>query len=385
MAGLLAADGRRLWRAWPWALLLGAGVLFRYSALALLPLPVIWALLHRDGRAALVLGAASAAPLALLLAHDLHAYGAPHLLAMTGFQSTANAPRDLFRKAAASLAMLGGAGVLPVLAWARPGRAAAGALVGAAIGAFAAWISGHGGLAAATTLLACAAGGASLGATLPAARQGRIERTEILLFLWIGGGLLFLLALRFAATRYLLPVLAPAVLVPLRQAGPRLLAVAGALSLALSALILYDDAQFARAQQALAEQVRRLGEAEGEAGLFAGHWGWQHHLEAARWTPIEEDAALPPDTLLAVDAAAWPQQPAAGCREVVARASIPAGLPLPRVHTRQGAASFHAFLLAGDPPLETYAPWGFGADPIDEMVVWRGCGEGAGLNGSPPG
>ena len=360
--GLLSArPGRR----WPWAALLGAAALFRYSGVALIPLAAAWPALHRDTRGALRCGAAAATPIAALALHDHLAYGQIHLLAMVGFQGVADSSRDLGRKLAAALAMLGGAAVLPLLALSRPALAAAGGVLGAAVGIAAASVSGQAGAPALGTVLFCAAGGASLLASL----SGR-DRASVWAALWLLGGLVFLLRLRFTAGRYWLPFFAPAVLVPLRTAPPRLVAVAVVGTLALSILLAVDDLELAHAQSELAARVQSDADAP---GLIAGHWGWQHHLSAAGWVPLEEDAVLPPGAFLAVSSVAWPQEPAPGCRDRVGTYTALDRWPGPRVHTVEGAANLHAFVISADPPVETYSPWGFGRDPHDVATLWRGC------------
>ncbi len=369
MAGLLATPPGALGRAWPWALLLGFSACFRYSGLALLPLAPLWALLCGRRREAVLLGAAAGLPIGLLALHDLHAYGRLHLLAMVGFQSVSDTDRDLLRKLAAAVAVLGGAAVLPVLALARPRPALVGGVAGLFLGIAAGRLSGHEGVALLTTVAACACGGATLGG----AARAR-DRLDLLLLCWLGLGLAFLLTLRFTATRYWLPFLAPAALLPLRVAGPRLGRVAVGLTLSLGLLLLVDDLRLARAQERLAAWV--LERAAGERGLVAGHWGFQFYLERAGWSSLEEDAVVPDGTLLAVSTAAWPQEPAPGCLSELARQSVLDPWPAPRVLTVDGAANLHASSLSANPPRESYAPWGFGRDPLDTVVLLRGCGEG---------
>jgi hypothetical protein len=43
------------------------------------------------------------------------------------------------------------------------------------------------------------------------------------------------------------------------------------------------------------------------------------------------------------------------------------------VHTAAGAANAHAYLVAGKPPVETYAPWTLANDPYDEVTLYRAC------------
>ena len=160
------------------------------------------------------------------------------------------------------------------------------------------------------------------------------------------------------------------VLLALRRASARLVRLAVPLTLALSALLAFDDLRLARAQQELATWAAAQ---PGAPGLFAGHWGWQHALEVRGWQPLEEDNMVAPGTLLAVDRAAWPQQPAPGCLERVAHREIPGPWWRPRVQSWTGAASIHASEVAADPPVDTYAPWTLSGDEYDEATIYRGC------------
>lgn len=355
VAGFLGA--RR--HAWPWALLAGCAFLFRYSGLCLVPLLLFagWQRGRlRDAAAVLV------AP-ALLIAHDLSAYGQIHATAMVGFQAVSGSGTDLVRKLVASVAMLGGAGLLPLIAW--NSRAVEGLCVGLVIGAGAAGLSGQGGLPLVMTLISCAAGGVAF-STL---RQH--SRDDLLLALWALGGLAFLLVLRFSAARYWLPFLPAFAVAALRLAPSRRqltlhVAVAATLALGLSV----DDLGLARAQREAAHRVADLS----PSGSFAGHWGWQHYLEAAGWQAIEDDG--PVTVPFAVASTPWPQSPEAGaCLRKVLEFELIDRWWGPRVHTAEGGANLHAYLVAGDPPTETYAPWSFSDEPYETVVVYGRCEE----------
>ncbi len=381
LAGLTRREGpASLERRWPWALLLGASALFRYSGAALIPVALAWPLTLRGRRGlrpGLVLAGAAATPLGLLAAHDLLAYGEVHVMAMTAFQGIADAPRELFRKVAASLAMLGGALVLPVLCWARPVPALVGVVGGCVIGGQAATLSHQEGLPALATLLACSAGGAVLGGAVPRpSLPQRRDRDALFLWLWLLVGVLFLLKLRFTAARYWLPFAAPAVLLSLRSASTRLVRVAVPLTLLLALLLAQDDLRLAQAQQELARHMDRTARSEGGPGVFAGHWGWQDALERRGWRPLEEDFPIAPGQLFASDDAAWPQEPGESCLVPLDAATIEGPpVPLPRVLAPRGGANIHASMVSGRPPLETYAPWTLSTEPYDRAQLWRGCRE----------
>lgn len=373
LAGLggVTREPRRepLGQRWPWAVLLGVGACFRYSGAAVVPLAVLYPLLHGTRRDAVTLGAAAGLPLGLLLLHDLHAYGQVHLLAMVDFQGQeGGSGTDVLHKGLANLAFLGAAGVLPLLGstWGR----GAGAVAGGLVGGVAAGVLGQAGEASATSVLACALGGATVGACVAAARRMPDRRDALWLGTWLVVGAVFLLRLRFAAARYWLPFLAPAVLLPLALASRRQVALAAAATVTLGTAVALSDAELAHAQHRLA--LRVLAEAGDETGLVAGHWGFQHHLEAAGWRPLEDDAAVPPGTLFARSEVSWPQQ-TSGCLTPLGTASVPARLPL-RIHSADGGANLHSFVVSATPPVPVLAPWTLGGtDPLDTVTLARGC------------
>ncbi len=355
VAGIGGFLGKRR-TATAFACLAGCAVLFRYSGICLVPLLLLLGWQRGRLQAAL----AVLIPISLLALHDLAAYGELHLFSMVGFQSVSDTPRDLFRKGVASLAMLGGVGILPFMARGRSGLI--GALAGASLGIVGGLISEQSGSVLGVTIAFAAAGGASLSVL-------RLRSEEDgFLFCWAVGGLAFLLALRFTASRYWLPFLPAIALAALRTQPPRAglfatVLLGSLLSLGLS----IDDHAMARGQQAAAQAVALRG-----TGSFSGHWGWQYHLEKAGWQPLEEGAT--PSGLHAVAEAPWPQEthPDA-CLETIAQWTVPDSWWGPRTHSRVGAANFHAFIISGTPPIETYSPWTLGNEPYDTITLFESC------------
>jgi hypothetical protein len=348
---------------WPWAMVLGAAALFRYSGAALIPLAPLLALLLGARAQVWRWALAAALPLALLGLHDMLAYGRWHVLAMTGFQAVAESAGDRAHRLLAAVAMLGGAGLLPLLARGRGAFFGLGA--GALAGLAGAMLLEQGPAQALPGLLAAAAGGAVLGtaATLepdPARRW---------LQLWLLLGLLFFLQLRFMAGRYWLPFLPAAALLLLRGAPARRLPLAICSQALLGVALCADDQRFARA---VAEAGHHAA-ARGEQGAYSGHWGFQHVLAADGWRAVEEDEVLPPGILLATSAVSWPQPPAEGCREPLEERAWADRSWGPRVHSRAGAANLHASWISGDPPLRTFAPWTFADDPYELLRLERSC------------
>jgi hypothetical protein len=365
LGGLCSATTARSRCAW--ALVLGCAALFRYSGAALLPLAPYWVWLQggpRRTRDAALVAACAALPLGLLQLHDLHAYGQLHVLAMVGFQSAHDGQVEQLCKATATVAALGGAAALPLLASRRPAAALVGALLGAVLAAATAHTVDLDPAPAGAAILATAAGGASLSGLYGRA-PGPDRR---FLQAWLLLGLAFLLQLRFSASRYWLPFYAPVLLLPLAAAGPRLRLAAIGAGVGLGVLLGLDDLELARAQQALAARAAAAG-----TGVYAGHWGFQHHLAAAGWQPLEEGALVPPDTLLAVSTVAWPQEAGGSCLRPLARWAIEDRWPGPRIHTAGGGGNLHSYQVSGHPPAWALAPWSFGGEPQDTVNLWRSC------------
>ena len=346
-----------------WALVLGFGAWFRYSALALIPVVFVWPWIHGQKREAFKLTGAALTPILALMIHDQLAYGDIHLFAMLGFQSTSNGGGELFHKAVASIATLGGAAALPILAFSRPRMACLGACMGAAIGFIAADWAGHSGAAAMATIGFTAAGGAALAATM----RNRDPLDRILL-LWLALGALFLLGLRFTASRYWIPFFAPAILIPLRTAAGSVVRISCLIAPILALVLAIDDVDMAATQERAAKRAASAG-----TGHFTGHWGFQHHLMERGWVPVEDDETLAPGTWIATSSIAWPQSEANDCWDF--RELIPMGDPRPglRVHTKTGGANIHGHMLAGMPPIRVFAPWSVGEDAMDHLILRRTC------------
>lgn len=357
------------------ALIVGLGAWFRYSALALIPIVVLWPWLHGERRRALELGAIAALPFALLSIHDLMAYEAIHAFAMTGFQSVSNAPDQLVHKGVASMAAFGGAAVLPLLAWARPRHAMAGAVVGATVGWGAAGWANHSGTAMVATVVACSAGGCSYAAALTA--RNRIDGW---LAAWTATGIVFLLGLRFTAARYWIPFFAPAVLLGLRHASPRLARVSAAVTLCLSLMLASDDRDLAIIQSDAATVAASAG-----VGRIAGHWGFQHHLMARGWSTIEDDQHIQPGSWVAESQISWPQEPANACFDFVHVVPLYDPHPGLRVHTKAGGANIHGHTISGRPPMPVFAPWSVGSDPMDVLTLRRACPNPSSESSTPAG
>jgi hypothetical protein len=338
-----------------WAFIAGSASLFRYSGLCLIPLVLLAGAHYRRIGALWV-----CAPIAGLLVHDQSAYGQLHLMAMGHFQSVSNTPQDWIHKGASALTFLGGAVALPIFAWESVH------LAGAAIGATLAMHYGGSAAMAGVAGVFGALGGAGLASVVRGLTTRNATGAESWLGLWGAGGFGFLLLLRFTAARYWLPF-APAVVLLSPFGGAPLVLAAGALGLGLLA----DDAQTAEAVADLAEQVAKT-RMPGEAGMFTGHWGWQHVLEARGWKALDADDRAPSGALLATPTEAWPQAVDAVCLNVTFEASAtPRFSWLPRAYSPAGHANLHANWIAGKPPIRTVIPWTFATDAVETARVCK--------------
>jgi 4-amino-4-deoxy-L-arabinose transferase-like glycosyltransferase len=343
-----------------WALLVGAGVLFKYSGICFIPLLILVGVQRRRVKETLLVFA----PLLALALHDILAYGQVHIVAMTAFQSVSESPRELIRKGIASVAMLGGVGLLPILSLSK--RAVPFAVVGGVLGLVAGEVSQLSvGQTAITTLFTTA--GAIAFSTL------RLEDHKTrLLAAWAVGGLVFLLTLRFSAARYWLPFL-PAFLLAAIHQTQRLnrsaiwAKIAVGVSVSLSVGLAIDDMAMAQSHRQAAFIVSNQGR-----GSFSGHWGWQHYLEDVGWTPVEEGGET--RFIHAVAENPWPQPPSPNiCLELVDGLTIPDIWPGPRLHSRSAAANYHSFIIAGEVPKETYSPWWFSDEPYERVAIYNRC------------
>ena len=354
-----------------WAVLAGCSVWFRYSGLCVPFLLSLYALLHRRS---VVPSLFAWLPAVGLMLHDVSAYGQVHFLAMSAFQSTAHSGLELFHRSAALLSMLGGAVLIPVVCASRPRLALGGLGVGVVIG-FAAAATFE--LPMLPVVLFCAAGGAVFSGFISVPRGPRDQR---FLLCWGLGGFVFLLSLRFAATRYWLPF-APAFALAwlATRPSPKLLVSAIGLQSVLTFMLMIDDAQFAEAQERLALAGMEAAAAlapESEAVFVAGHWGFQHYAQKAGAVALEDDGVPALGTVVLRSWTAWPQQPADEvCQDVLWTDRQLDGWWGPRSHSVLSHANYHASYTVGDrpglAPSRTVAPWAFGSDLRDRADLSR--------------
>ena len=346
-----------------WSLVLGAASLFRYSGLSMIPLLWMWLWIVRPKGWQLSI-VAVCIPTLFLVLHDLQVYGQWHFLHMIQFQQAQQSWSAVTHKGMAfgSMVFLG-AGVIPTVK--QRDMLVLGVVVLSIVGlvyyfefslSLLAWISVPIGV------YSIVIGG----------RRAWNSR-QWWLFFWIVGGALFLLNLRFAATRYWIPFALPLFVVW----GERKVASGWRLLFAvLSVHLVWDDAQLAKSQQELAKRsVAYCMEKFGERGLFAGHWGWQYVLEAENWKSVEDGLIIPNNVCFSYSDVSWSQEVDLRCIDETQIWEVKYRnwfMPL-RVHTIEGQANYHSFMISNHPPIQTMTPFGWGYDPWDRVHFFRSC------------
>jgi hypothetical protein len=374
LAGFIdAVDEDRQTRAFLWAMVAGASFLFRYSGVTALPLLALYALLKKRNPWP-ALGACL--PILALYFHDLSAYGEFHFLAMTRFQQQRPSLLGGFRKLLGAIAVLGGS-LVPV-ALPRGRRWAVGACLLALIAGIAAIIHADLPVAPALwTMLIFFVGSGLLVAVIEGLALGPDRRDALFLALWMLGGVAFMLTLLFMASRYWLPFLAPVLLAALaRRPRKAVLAAAIGLQFSVSLCLAVDDYQFAKVYEVLADKVCKEAERRSPNAprYFAGHWGWQGIMAARGWKPLEECQPIPSGSLLAAVEGAWPQatDPHAEL-DLLWQDKAPCRSWGPRTYTFDGRANMFTYGMwrfdSGTSP--TYAPWGFGRDPREQVLLFQ--------------
>jgi hypothetical protein len=341
---------------WRYALLAGCATLFRYSGITMIPLLMAIGWRHGGWRGAIA-GSCAAIPLCLLILHDWHAYGEIHFLAMAADQNDQQ-ERPFWMAAhnvAAGIAMLGGAGVLPILVWRR--ASIAGAILGAGLGLQVAYLSNHSWIQAIPTVLCLAGGMATL--SLALSKAGDWD-----LFLWSWGGAAFFGVAKFAATRYWTAFLPGAAFLAIRNGShnPRWLVCGIVVNVLISLGMAIDDQELARGYQ----QAAFHAAAYSAEGTYGGHWGWQHYLSKSGWSALEAGTETGPWHAHPLYAEVQLPSPES-CLRRVEQFPIQDKWWGPRIMSHR----LHAWYHAGG--YGSYAPWTLSDEPYDIITIYRRC------------
>ncbi len=347
-----------------WSLILGSSALFRYSGLTMIPLLIAWVLLQRPNKGGQAI-VGVLVPTILLCIHDLWVYQSWHFWQMIAFQQAQGSWYALGHKGLSFISMLVlGLGVIPSLE--------------------VRWVWVIGSVVATTILVYCLdipmnhLGWISVPLGMLLIRQVLVDywvRKQLWVLCWIVGGLVFLCSLRFAATRYWMPFVLPYLVLwnPVRTWHYAWMLCLGFISVHL----VWDDAQLAQKQHQLVEQVQSYCQEKyhQSTGYFAGHWGWQFAMEQHGWKAIDDDLIIPNNVCYSYSIRSWPQSHGVECLEDKRIFSVEyQSLFLPiRIHTAEGYANYHSYMISAEPPIHTITPYGWGNDDWDQAIFVRFC------------
>ncbi len=360
--------------------LLGAAILTKYSAAALLPVLMLYPL----GKRRWTLSAALAASLLPLLGWSLwthHLYGTAHplfLLAGEHSGGSFGAPDKFF----GALAILGSslllAPALLLASWNR--RRVAGAALSLALAAALSATYYH---ATVSLQFGCWVFGGGLLLILAVASPPGSWRDPdgFFLLVWLLGPLLFsVFFVPFQAVRHLIPALIPLTLLVFRSFdsigahwGRGLLWGLLSLQAGLSMAVAYADYQYADCYRSGASRLQARARQSQTPVWFVGHWGWKLYAQRAGFRQLHANGPAPRQG----DWLVWPQRVHIGNAfsghpglrehwELVESFPCQSALPV-RTMNFQGAA-FYAVIRGNSPfafqdlPLETFRVYRVGGE-----------------------
>ncbi len=347
------------------AFLCGLSVLFRYSGLCMVPLIIGWSLFYKPKKW-WSLGFIVSSPTLFMFIHDLLFYDKWHFWHMISFQAEMRSEEQILAQIGACFGMLLGGfcwsfvfGLNNIKIWAL-GSMCTGVLC-AFYGFVDVWDIWHYGF------FLC---GFSL---VGHAISFYWQRKEFWFILWIIGGIVFLLNLRFMATRYWVPFIIPHLLFLVSTFSFRKMLLPAGIGIFISIFLAWDDYSLAFAQKQLAEQVE-LARKDDRCvqGFFAGHWGWQYYLESKKWIPIEDGQQLRKEDCIVYSEVAWSQEFQTNCPKTNIYTEDKIRVPI-RVHSRYSRVNYHSNYLSSEPILIGFAPWGFGNDAWDTVHFFGSC------------
>ena len=377
-------DHRHLRRAFLGALLAGVSALCRYSGAVAIPLILLYMLLkgvrYRFG---LRVMCGVSLPIALWTWASIVHYGRIHYLIIAGFQGRAleGAPlmqKTLYQVTAISLALALPA-VLQVLATRRtPAVAQAGLLTGAVSGLLLATMLRLQLFAMGLLIFGLATGAMILifalrnsVALLDIIRRkgcGGELTDNVFLSVWLLGMLAFNLSLLFAAVRYLLPALPPALLLLDRsfklRARPHAI-LAGTVALLVSLLLAESDRRLADGYRGYAEALPLSIQQR----WFLGHWGMQYYLErtGAKALDVSKPWLVRAGDEIIIPVYAVPNPLSETAKSVVVDTtyiSAPNGL---RTISLDGWACFYSSVIAPGPTI-VGLPFGLDNRPLETLT-----------------
>lgn len=358
--GYLESKNRR------WLLVMGLSCLFRYNAFFFCFLFILYELIKNRERI-LSKTVFIFIPILTLFVFDFLAYGEVHFWRMISFQSEQISFWDRFRQFPSLLAMLIGGAAAPVIVFFWVGRNKAAlvfaVIVSALVVLFDDWTLFSGFWNALWVFL-----GVYLSVGIASNVSEPHHKRWVVLSV---GGFVFLLTLRFSATRYWIPFLFPFLMLFIDQTPLGLIKKGIFGSFILSVFLFYNDFRLSQAQKDAVDWANSIA----APGYISGHWGFQYYAEKSNWVSSEDDNPIPTGSYWLRSSIAWPQEPAIDCKNPIDEFIAPTLISfLPHVHRVSSRSNFHAnALYTKSGPLSSYAPWGLGGEPFEHVELFKIC------------
>jgi hypothetical protein len=197
---------------------------------------------------------------------------------------------------------------------------------------------------------------------------------------WYLAAFVFQYGVMFTATRYVLFLAPPAILIAMRATTPKPQYVALGWALAANLLLVVSiavgDLIAADLYRAFAgNEMKTLRETQNTRVFFAGHWGFQYYAERAGGELIDKrnGPQLKPGDLVVIAKMPWPSllQPAAAAGLKFERRSLSINRSWPiRTLSCGAGVLFYGNAISGC-ARPTLLPFGFSSEPWEEFLVYQ--------------
>ena len=299
-------------------LLAGAACLAKYGGVILFPIFLLYTLLHRRWIGLISIGVL-AAVLAAWHLWGIQVYGMSHLTATYGFaeKTFPTSAAAWVRQLAPLFHYVGGVTIFP-LAFFQAGsekgkrwKLILWSISGVLAVVYALWVKSsldYPFSQAALSFLMLWAAGVAMGSLLLRPLFKRPDRDQLFLILWFLGVFLSVPFQYFPAVRRILLLIPPLVLLFLRQKTRKPVVATVGLTLMLGLIISWADRSQAQVYRHFAQGAASGYQAQGGKTWFAGHWGFQHYMEAQGYEAIDtQRTQIQPGDRVIMATQPWPQ------------------------------------------------------------------------------
>ena len=208
----------------------------------------------------------------------------------------------------------------------------------------------------------------------------RFEWSLMPLVAWIVAGFGFQYGLMFAATRYLLFLAPPVILLVLKLSAPvarqAALVVALAANLFFTVLLAVGDLEAASVYRNTARgEIRSRLENEKGRFYFVGHWGFQYYAEKIGGAVIDKlnPPILSAGDLIVIAKTPWPEKldpPVVPGLDVETSTLAVKSLWPVRTVSCAGGINFYGNAISGC-VRPTFLPFGFSSEPLETFLMYR--------------